>query len=610
MLLHLFVVSVYVPSVASLVCDGTVHVDDSTKQDTVCPTWFTPIYQENKSMIVSCRCYDSIQERSIVRCPSKREVCPDSMEKNGYDTLNVSIITSFCMTHNFTTHQTTLGACIYNEHALNDENAVFFVKIPSNILELNSFMCSHLRREGELCNRCINGTGVSINAAPGHCFNVTNSSNNLSWFFALELCPPAIFLALVIICKFRATSGPLNAFLVFSQMFTVIINLQRSAFSQAFNTQSINLSRRLSLADWRSVAIEIVSFTYTFWYNQYVWAVSFSISPHISQIEFKALEYFSALYPLFIIILLFICIKLYNSDRKFLIYIWMPIRYCLHQFRRGWDPMSSIMHAFSTFLMLSYTKVVVVSFQLMIPSRVYNQTGELPYKILSYDASIHFLSRQHLPYFLLGLCMLTLFCCIPVLMFVYPMRCFQELLGKKPFNRVNWLPLHTFCDSFMGCFKDREGPEKRECRYFASFYFMCRVIYTLCLFILQVSHVWIALIVLPIICSLLFAILQPYKNKWLNIIDCSMFFVFALITILFMCNIYIFRSSQWIANSLLILPFLYFITFVAYKVISKVRFCFLRIYMRYFNRYEHLQNSLEEESFNREGEEQHSVNII
>ena len=44
---------------------------------------------------------------------------------------------------------------------------------------------------------------------------------------------------------------------------------------------------------------------------------------------------------------------------------------------------------------------LVVSFNLLAPTRIYNQSGALPYKVLLYDASVRFLSQEHLPYFIL-----------------------------------------------------------------------------------------------------------------------------------------------------------------------------------------------------------------
>ena len=48
-----------------------------------------------------------------------------------------------------------------------------------------------------------------------------------------------------------------------------------------------------------------------------------------------------------------------------------------------------------------------------------------------YDASMHFLSHGHLPYAVLALFMLTMFCGLPFLVLcLHPMACFQRCLDK------------------------------------------------------------------------------------------------------------------------------------------------------------------------------------
>ncbi len=144
-----------------------------------------------------------------------------------------------------------------------------------------------------------------------------------------------------------------------------------------------------------------------------------------------ALQYISALYPLFLILLSSIIIKLHYHGCKVLVYTWRPFQYCKSRLGVEWDPISSIIHTFATFILLVYTKIMVVSYYLLTPSRIYNESGELPYKIIPYDASIHFLSHQHMPYVVLALIMLTIFCGLPLLvLFLYPMACFQKLLNK------------------------------------------------------------------------------------------------------------------------------------------------------------------------------------
>ena len=121
--------------------------------DTLCPTWFTPALINDS---VWCECNtDRVQQGLVLRCPSKNKICVQNcthQEHYSTNSLNVSILTGFCITHNFETRQTLLALCPYNTHQANLSD--FFITLPSNISELNNFMCGPVQRKGDLCYQC------------------------------------------------------------------------------------------------------------------------------------------------------------------------------------------------------------------------------------------------------------------------------------------------------------------------------------------------------------------------------------------------------------------------------------------------------------------------
>ena len=120
-----------------------------------------------------------------------------------------------------------------------------------------------------------------------------------------------------------------------------------------------------------------------------------------------------------------------------------------------------------------------------------------------------YFGQQHLPYAILAIAMLFLFVLFPVLLLtLYPFRWFQKFLNLFP---VRWYVLHTFMDSFQGCYKDGTEPGTRDYRWCASIFFIVRYL----LFFIGIStfnstYFPIATIVLIII-ALLLIILQPFK---------------------------------------------------------------------------------------------------
>ena len=116
----------------------------------------------------------------VLRCPSKNKICVQNCEQQEHyssGALNVSMLTGFCMTHNFETRQTLLASCSYNKHQTNTSD--FFVTQPSNLSDLNDFMCDGVRREGDLCYRCQDGMGPSIRDSGIECHYIYIHINEL-----------------------------------------------------------------------------------------------------------------------------------------------------------------------------------------------------------------------------------------------------------------------------------------------------------------------------------------------------------------------------------------------------------------------------------------------
>ena len=536
----------------------------SSESQQNCPTWFTPVLHKNGT--VFCECNDkSIEDGTVLKCPSKREICLNCMRDYGRDELNVSIFVSFCMTHNFTTDQTILGVCPY--HQARSSRFDFFFTLPSNLSDLNGFMCHVTKHKGELCNRCIDGHGLGVFNENEKCLTCKHVYvSNWIWFIGLELIPPTLVFVVILLCRIPANTGPLNAFIFISQIISTIVAMKTADTEQNFSTSGNVIVSKIAKG------IEVF---YSFWFDQYIWNVNLCISKDISAIQVIALEYVSPLCMLFLILSVSICIKLHYNGCRLLNVLQRPFLCCARKLAINCDPLSSIVNAFATFIVLVYTKILFISFNLIAPSRVYNQSGELPFKILSYDSSIHFLSRQHTAYVCLALIMLVLFCVLPLLvLFVLPTKCFAMLLNRKSLNSLNWAPLHAFSDAFMGCYKNRTGPEKSECRYFASLYLVFRFLFLFCLFFVQYSYTWLTLVSISILMFLLFAVIQPYRENWLNIVDSVAFFLVAVAIILFSYEIHVAKLPKWLLGIIICIPIIYFISFISYKVI--IQRCFIK----------------------------------
>ena len=139
---------------------------------------------------------------------------------------------------------------------------------------------------------------------------------------------------------------------------------------------------------------------------------------------------------------------------------------------------ASILDIFATFLLLSYNKTQTVSFDLLFFTNPVNSTGHPMGSFLFYDPSYRYFGRSHLPYGIFGLVIFTCFNIVPFLLLIfYPMTLFQRCLN---YFILNCITLHTFVDSFTGCYKDGTEPGTRDCRYFAALFLLLRIFAYIC----------------------------------------------------------------------------------------------------------------------------------
>ena len=109
-----------------------------------------------------------------------------------------------------------------------------------------------------------------------------------------------------------------------------------------------------------------------------------------------------------------------------------------------------------------------------------------------------------------------------LLLLLYPTRCFQTLLNQCNSPRVQ--VLHTFMDSFQGCYRTSRH---MDCRYFAALNLMVRI-GNLAIFSLTLSRYYYPFVSLMLVgLAGLMALCQPYKSPRQNTVDTVLYLLYA-----------------------------------------------------------------------------------
>ena len=527
-----------------------------------CPTW----YRETKhNAVTRCVCGDTLG--GVLKCD--------------YATQKTLIITEVCMSYNETINDTVVGRCAFNYHY--PDAQMFYITLPNDTSEINSFMCSGLNRTGLLCSQCQQGLGPAVLSYTRPCVKCFDDQYGWLLYITATLSPTTVLCFLLIIFQFHVTSAEMNAFVFLCQFITCASTLSSPYMYVDYSTDLI--------------AIRFFELAVATFYG--IWNLDFfryfipptCISSDLTTLHTLALEYIVAIYPLMLMVVMYFCIEMHDRGVRVIIFVWRPFHVCFTRFRRRWDPKGSVINAFATFLLLSYSKLLTVSYSLLDASTLHNNAGEsIGPAVLFFDASTEYFSRQHLPFAVLSICVLLVFVLFPLLLLLlYPMRSFQRCLGYC--TRIRWQFLHTFADAFQGCYKNGTNGT-RDFRYFAGLYLFFRIV-LLAVYPFASSY-WLILILFPIVASLLFAYFRPYKNNYFNVIDCLGCALLALALFLIVyAHVKPFPIQLLFVQFLI--PLLYFISFILYKILSRValfRTCYSRIVdrlrTRYDNQYLHI----------------------
>ena len=167
---------------------------------------------------------------------------------------------------------------------------------------------------------------------------------------------------------------------------------------------------------------------------------------------------------------------------------------------------NSPIHAIALLILFSYSSLAFVSFEILKPIKIYNET------MVYIDPDLKYFHKPHLPYALTAIFM-ELFVILPICFLLL----FEPLLSRR-LNLVK-LKLKPIVDDFQASYRP-------ECRWFAGFYFLARQLVYIANTIPQITGEQslppqenIIFQYLNAVILIVHVSFQPYKLKWLNVLD-------------------------------------------------------------------------------------------
>ena len=422
----------------------------------------------------------------------------------------------------------------FNNHGSNS----LYIGLPNKTTEVDSFLCGAIKRTGVLCGKCVHGYGPSI-----HANKCVRCNANYMWLLYLvsQYLPLTLLFALVVVLDIRVTSAPANAFIFFSQVLPNVFTLDGGGVITF--THSINFFTRAYTS------------LYNIWNLQFFSTLNICLSPHLNSLEVISITYLEAAYPLVLIGVVSCFLWTYHQGFQCVTVIFRPLHIGVARFQQYWKIQSSLIHTFASFILLSYSRFILVSFLLLTRTPLRTEDGLKVDYVAVYDGTIPYFSAEHAPFAILSLLVLLIFAFMTPLLLIVPSLARNTNIIRKRWPRYgkilpslnrctinNWPRLTTFLEAFHGCYRDGtnigdESFKEFDFRWFAGFYLVLRVV----LFgVYAFSTDWFehySLLQIGCLIALLSLIfLRPYKDDYYNKLDAGMFFLLLGINILTMYN--------------------------------------------------------------------------
>ena len=422
--------------------------------------------------------------------------------------------------------------------------------LPNNSKSLDELICGSRNRKGILCGQCIDGYEPAVNSPTYECVNCTdpNVVANIFKYIAIVYIPIIVIFIVIILFGVRLTSGPANAFILYSQVISSTFNLDADG----------QIPLVLIAHGYKNALLKAYRIPYGIFNLEFLEILisPFCIGTGLDTLTVISLEYTVAFVPLLMIFIAIIVVKIANlindrcsccnrsSDSNSGVFersqMFTASAAFIAKHKRSLS--ESLLPAFAAFLLLSYTKFSLTSAYIMNQQYLIDENGmQVPPARVYYSGHLDTHNKDYIiPYFIPALVFFFVFVLIPPLLLLhYPIRIFEWCLEKVSFlwRFYPATKVHVLLDTFQGCFKIKY-------RFFAGLYFLFRLVININI---MLTESWLQQYIVQqaacVIMVMLIAICQPYnkENDIFNRVDA---FIFTNLAIINAVSLYLFEYSQ------------------------------------------------------------------
>ena len=319
-----------------------------------------------------------------------------------------------------------------------------YTLLPNNSQVLNKVLCRPNNREGFLCQNCIEDHGPTPYSAK--CANCKGKSLaiTIAQYLTLKLLPITFLFFMISLFQVNITQGYLFGYIIFCQGHSITVSVMKQFYQLILN----------EIRNYRWI-LDGSLFISEFWvmdYSQFFG--DFCISSSFNSLNIYYLNYISVVYPLLLMFISYLFIELHARNFRPVIYIWKPFSVCFVKIRRL-SATDSIIHAYATLLILSFSSLNYNSFELLRVTNVYYSNRTQTIGVLYHRPSIVTYTYQHIIQYSFVMVILFLLGIIPTLLLcIYSIKILRRKINNC-FSQRAQIAINTFINTIQATFKDK-----------------------------------------------------------------------------------------------------------------------------------------------------------
>ena len=377
---------------------------------------------------------------------------------------------------------------------------------------VDNYYCCVDSHTGHMCQNCT--SGVPINML-NTCDQCTDYLLSILIFIGIEILPMTIIVLLIIVLNIQLTNGSINGLVLYSQM--TLIMFPEFIFTIGcvdcyFN--SMYFFRILALIPRIIFNLDFTALLYN--------SIPLCITPNMSPLGAVSFWYVIGFYPLFLLLLIYVWIVLYDKGFRCVVCITRPFHHCMARFwsMTGIEP--SLIHSVASIYILCFTQLAVVSFKIL--SFTHTDSNST---VFFFDAKQEYFKGFHALAGSFAILVLLFLILLPTLYIqFYPFKWFHKLLD---FLKLRKQLLISLGDVFTGPYKN--GSDNTfDYRYTCGLFLLARLIIMFQL-IFASSYILSAISIAQMCCfcvlTLIILIFRPFQKNIHNF--CEVLFLFATI---------------------------------------------------------------------------------